>query len=222
MRALEERLRLALEGTETGFWEWDVATDVVEWSDNMGPLYGLPRGTQPGGVDDFLQEVVHPDDRGPLGELVQAAVARGESYESDLRVQLPDGGERWLYTKARVVKGPDGRPARIVGLLADVTERRRREEARAFLDAGQPGAREVDGPGAHARGGRAARGPDGSPTGARSSSRATWRHLEQLAVAHVDPEKVRWARELQERSPDPDAPTGAPAVIRSGRWSSTP
>ena len=40
----------------------------------------------------------------------------------------------------------------------------------------------------------------------------------QVAVAHVDPEKVRWALELQERyPPDPDAPTGAPAVIRNGR-----
>ena len=40
----------------------------------------------------------------------------------------------------------------------------------------------------------------------------------QVAVAHVDPEKVRWARELQERyPPDPDSPTGAPAVIRNGR-----
>ena len=48
MRGLEERLRLALEGTETGFWEWDIASDTVEWSENMGPLYGLPRGTQLG------------------------------------------------------------------------------------------------------------------------------------------------------------------------------
>src|SRR4029079_11057529 len=40
----------------------------------------------------------------------------------------------------------------------------------------------------------------------------------QVAVAHVDPDKVRWARELQDRyPPDPDSPTGAPAVIRSGR-----
>ena len=51
MRGLEERLRLALEGTETGFWEWHVASEAVEWSENMGPLYGLPRGTQPAGVD---------------------------------------------------------------------------------------------------------------------------------------------------------------------------
>jgi serine phosphatase RsbU (regulator of sigma subunit) len=41
---------------------------------------------------------------------------------------------------------------------------------------------------------------------------------EQVAVAHADPDKVRWARELQHRyPPDPDSPTGAPAVIRSGR-----
>ena len=54
MRGLEERLRLALEGTETGYWEWFVDTDVVEWSENMGPLYGLPRGYQPAGVEEFV------------------------------------------------------------------------------------------------------------------------------------------------------------------------
>ena len=42
--------------------------------------------------------------------------------------------------------------------------------------------------------------------------------LDQLAVAHEDPEKVAWARELQERYPtDPDAPQGAPNVLRTGR-----
>jgi PAS domain S-box-containing protein len=42
--------------------------------------------------------------------------------------------------------------------------------------------------------------------------------IERLAVAHQDPEKVRWAYELQERfPPDPDAPRGLPQVLRSGR-----
>ena len=41
--------------------------------------------------------------------------------------------------------------------------------------------------------------------------------IERLAVAHEDPDKVRWAYELQERyPPDPDAPTGVPQVLRSG------
>src|SRR4051794_26231278 len=135
MRGLEERLRLALEGTETGFWEWDVATDVIEWSDNMGPLYGLPRGIQPAGVQDFLDRIVHPADREALGALIAEAVEHGTAYEFDLRVALPERGERWLHAKARALPGAPARTERIIGLLSDVTERRHREDAHAFLDA---------------------------------------------------------------------------------------
>src|SRR5262249_46972293 len=140
----------------------------------------------------------------------------GTPYEYDLRVSLPERGERWLHTRARAVPGPDGRVERITGLLSDVTERRHREEAHAFLDA----ASQV-----------LVASLDPVQTLQEVAELAVPRLAdwcavqlavdgvhEQLAVAHVDPEKVRWARELQDRyPPDPDSPTGAPAVIRSGR-----
>src|SRR3954453_21938555 len=135
MEALEERLRLALEGTETGFWEWDVATDHIEWSDTMGPLYGLPRGTQPSGVQDFLDRIVHPEDREALGRLIAAAVEHGTPYEFDLRVTLPEPGESWLHARARAMPGPGGTTARAAALLGVVPDRRRREDAHAFRDA---------------------------------------------------------------------------------------
>src|SRR3954452_25621529 len=100
MRGLEERLRLALGGTETGFWEWHIPTDTIEWSENMGPLYGLARGTQPAGVQDFLDRVVHPEDRAALGTMIERAVREGTAYELDLRVSHPDRGERWLHSRA--------------------------------------------------------------------------------------------------------------------------
>src|SRR5688572_983819 len=134
MRGLEERLRLALEGTETGFWEWHVETDVIEWSDNMGPMYGLPRGTQPGGYGDFLDRILHPDDRDEMARRVAAALEHGTPYEIDVRVVLPDKGLRWLRARARAIR-TEGRTERITGLLSDVTERRAREDAREFLDA---------------------------------------------------------------------------------------
>src|SRR4051794_5651986 len=213
MRGLEERLRLALEGTETGFWEWYVESDTIEWSENVGPLYGLPRGTQPNGLEDFLDRVVHPTDRAALRTLIDAALRDGTPYEYDLRVAIPGRGERWLHTRARTVSGPDGRVERITGLLSDVTERRHREDAHAFLDA----ASQV-----------LAASLDPVRTLQEVAQLAVPRLADwcavqlapdrQVAVAHVDPDKARWARELQNRyPPDPDAPTGAPAVIRTGR-----
>ena len=86
-------------------------------------------------MEDFLDRIVHPEDRGTLTAAVAAALEHGTPYEFDLRVVLPDRGLRWLHARARAVRGPDGRTERITGLLSDVTERRQREEALAFLDA---------------------------------------------------------------------------------------
>src|SRR4051794_13812953 len=219
MRGLEERLRLALEGTETGFWEWHIATDTIEWSENMGPLYGLPRGTQPAGVEDFLERIVHPADRAALGALIERAVAEGTSYEFDLRVTIPDRGERWLHARARALQGPDGRTERVTGLLSDVTERRRREEAHAFLDAAsQALAASMDPVETLHEVTRLAVPRLADWCAVQLAKDTMTGDFRQIAVAHADPEKVRWARELQDRyPPDPDSPTGAPAVIRSGR-----
>jgi PAS domain-containing protein len=46
LRISEERLSLALEGTATGSWEWDIKADVIRWSEMVGPLHGLERGAQ--------------------------------------------------------------------------------------------------------------------------------------------------------------------------------
>jgi PAS domain S-box-containing protein len=217
MRGLEERLRLALEGTETGYWEWFVDTDVVEWSENMGPLYGLPRGYQPAGVEEFVDRIIQPEDREQMRRHVQAALEHGTAYEMDIRVVSPDKGLRWLHARARAVR-VDGRTERITGLLSDVTERRQREEAHAFLDAAsQVLANSTDPVETLEEVARLAV-PALADWCAVQLAAGDGRPFQHVAVAHVDPDKVRWARELQDRyPPDPDSPTGAPAVIRTGR-----
>ena len=47
-RLTEETLRLALEGTQTGSWIWDVETDVISWSANLGALHRHGRGLREG------------------------------------------------------------------------------------------------------------------------------------------------------------------------------
>jgi signal transduction histidine kinase len=128
-----------------------------------------------------------------------------------------DGIPRYFLAARGLWRDANGEVAGVVGVATNITERRRREQANLFLaDAGRVLAESLD---FRATLNRVAElvtpaladwcsvvlvGPSGK--------------LETLAVAHADPEKVRWAREAGDRYPiDPDAATGVPAVVRSGR-----
>jgi PAS domain-containing protein len=69
LSASERLLRQTLEATRTGSWSWDVRTNVIQWSDNLGPIHGLPRGAQPESFQGLL-ELLHPDDRQRLVDAV--------------------------------------------------------------------------------------------------------------------------------------------------------
>jgi len=217
LRLREDRLHLAMDGTGTGFWEWEVEEDRLHWTDSLAVLHDLAPGPVPRGLAGFLERV-HPDDRDPLEQRLRAAVASREELVTEYRTLGPDSGERWLATRARPIPDADGRVAALAGLTADVTERRRREDALTFLaEAGDALAGSLDPIRTLEEIARLAvpRLADWCGVALASDERGGY---DNVAVAHVDPAKVRWARELQERyPPDPDAPTGAPEVIRTGR-----
>ncbi|HYF27238.1 MAG TPA: PAS domain-containing protein, partial [Baekduia sp.] len=94
LRITEERLRVALEGTEVGFWEWDVRQDVVRWSENHGPIFGRPRGYQPRDYAEFLDAVVE-EDRPHVQAVVGAALEGHDWTDEEWRIRRPDGEVRW-------------------------------------------------------------------------------------------------------------------------------
>ena len=220
MRGLEERLRLALEGTETGFWEWDDRVRRGRVVRERRPdVRAAPRhAAGRAATTTWRAASTRPTARSCAGSCGRA-VEHGEGYEHDVRVELPDGGERWLHSRVRVLTRRRRPPER---LDRPAHRRHRAPPARGRARVpgrGEPGARRLARPAwrrsTRWRGSPSRAWPTGAPSSSRRSSAAAY---EQVAVAHVDPEKVRWARELQERyPPDPDAPTGAPEVIRSGR-----
>ena len=86
--------------------------------------------------EDFLDRIVHPDDRDAMRRSSRQALEHGTPYEFDLRVVAARQAACAGCTPARARSAAtDGRTERITGLLSDVTERRQREEAHAFLDA---------------------------------------------------------------------------------------
>ncbi|WP_166396037.1 PAS domain S-box protein [Rubrobacter marinus] len=131
-RVDQERLRLVMEAAGMGVWDWDFRTGEVVRSFVPERLLGLPSDGLSGGPE-AIPENIHPEDR----ELARAAIARslegGEDYGVEYRVVQPDESIRWIATQGRVLRDDEGRPARMLGVTKETTERRRTEEEARHL-----------------------------------------------------------------------------------------
>ena len=136
-RQLQDRLREIQQLAHLGSWEFDVATGVVEWSDELYRIYGLPPGSVTG-YESYVRRV-HPEDRPVAEELVRMALESGHPFAAEYRiVRDADGEVRWLHSRGRVVHDADGRPLRMLGTCQDVTEQKLAQQAlshRALHDA---------------------------------------------------------------------------------------
>ena len=106
-----------------GSWEWDPATGEQRWSDETFRILGLAPAQVPPTLDALLGRVPIAD-RPPVEAALRDAAQRGETFSLEHRVVRADGAERVVHQQGEVVTGPDGRPARVVGTVHDVTERK--------------------------------------------------------------------------------------------------
>ena len=133
LKESEERLRLALDAGEIGFWDWDVARDRLTWSDRMYALHGIESGAFGGRIEDF-NALLHPDDRKLVQGSIQQSLERPVPQRLEFRVFHPNGELRWLATSARAHYGDDGKPVRMLGAVTDITERKHSEQRLQMLN----------------------------------------------------------------------------------------
>lgn len=126
LEAVTDRLKMALDETETGVWEIDLETNEFIVDDASERLLGFESGTFPGTVDAFFDRI-HPDDVQRVQEALDNVVDESSvEFDVDFRVQMPSGRQRWLSSRG-VVKREDDRPTQILGIQTDLTERKERE-----------------------------------------------------------------------------------------------
>jgi len=128
LAASEGRLRRSQEAGAIGSYEWDLATGAGRQSDSMLRLVGLEPGRA-----HTLKELFDPILREDMPQVMEtvAAIARGATRrETDYRIARPaDGAVRWIRDIGQVEHDADGRPVRWVGIVQDVTDRKRAEIA---------------------------------------------------------------------------------------------
>jgi PAS domain S-box-containing protein len=130
LRKSEAWLRLALRAGAAAAWEWDLRTDRITWAEEQGSLFG--EATSPTTVESFL-DWVHPHDRSRVHRAI-TRVSRMTSPEIGLEYRSGrEGAERWIRVQGQILHDERGRPARAVGVMLDVTDRKLAELEREAL-----------------------------------------------------------------------------------------
>jgi PAS domain S-box-containing protein len=134
VRLSEERLRLTLEVTQIGAFDWDVAHDVWYASPTYYTALGYEPREGPGDRAEWVDRL-HPDDRGRFTRLTHDILTGVTNrYEYEARLRHADGSYRWVQVKALGVEhDPKGKVGRILGVRIDITERKQAEEAQRRL-----------------------------------------------------------------------------------------
>ncbi len=112
---------------QTGSWEQDlIGGQIVNTEANLRLFFGDDR-SKGARLEDYV-EALHPDDRDWVVRRRGEMLAGTGSNDIEYRVVWPDGSVHWIFGRATVVRDPGGRPIRVYGTNADVTERKRAEE----------------------------------------------------------------------------------------------
>ena len=130
LRDSEARLEEAQRIAHVGYWERDLDTNRIIWSDETYRIYGLPPQELTINFAGF-QAMIYPEDRQVVSRAVAEALRGGPRYDVEYRVVRPGGEVRIVHSQGEVTKNQSGRPCRMFGTVQDVTERKRAEAAEA-------------------------------------------------------------------------------------------
>ena len=128
LRESEARINLVTNAANLGLWLWNVRDDKLWGTEKWRKLFGFAE-SEPMKFGRLLQ-VVHPEDRERIQQLVQHTLEHGGGeYESEYRITRPDGSTRWIAGYGGVELDEHGKPAFARGVSRDITLRKQAEDA---------------------------------------------------------------------------------------------
>jgi PAS domain S-box-containing protein len=128
LRASRARLTEAERIAAIGSWEQDLSDDSVAFSDGMLAIYGLS-ADQFDGTSEAAHGLVAPEDQALVRHALGRAIAERSSYSVEYRAIRADGRVRHLRGYGDVVVNDNGQPIRVVGVVQDITDAKRTQEA---------------------------------------------------------------------------------------------
>lgn len=130
LRSSEERLRLALEGSQDGLWDWDTVSGRNIVDERWCSMLGYSKQEIREHIDQWT-ELVHPEDLPVISTAHQECVdGRTSHFAGEFRMRTKDGDWKWILGRGTVVeRGADGRPLRLTGTHKDISRQKATEQA---------------------------------------------------------------------------------------------
>jgi PAS domain S-box-containing protein len=129
LRESEERFRLLAHASSDAVWDHDYLTGQVWRGEGTQTLFGYPPDPAQA-TTEWWNERVHPEDRARIASSIRAAIeSGGHSWSDEYRFRRADGSYAIVFDRGYLLRDAAGRPLRMIGAMADVTERKRAEEA---------------------------------------------------------------------------------------------
>ena len=128
LRLLSNRLIVATKAGQIGIWDYDIATNVLVWDEQMYRLYGVAPEDFSGAYEAW-ESGLHPDDVAGESEKLLRAIRGEKEFDTEFRIIWPaDGSVRYIKANATVLRDADGQAVRVIGTNLDITEQQRAEE----------------------------------------------------------------------------------------------
>lgn len=131
LSASRERQRIAAETAGLGIFEWIQEGDRVVWeNERMYEIFERTHEEGPISGKEFRKNFLHPEDIKTFDEAVAEGRKPGTFFRSACRIRRRSTGEwRWIEFAGDFTSGPDGKAKSLVSVVADITERKRAEQA---------------------------------------------------------------------------------------------
>ncbi len=131
LRQSSQRLRMALQASRMGTWDWDLRKNLVEWSTETLSIFGISAeefgGTYEAYLDFTTNDVCDKIDREIKAFLANPPESGIIHY--DHPIFTADRQSRWIEMRGTLFNDERGRPRQITGVCADITERKQIEDA---------------------------------------------------------------------------------------------
>jgi PAS domain S-box-containing protein len=127
LKQIERELNKAQQIAHVGSWVWDIKNQTITWTDELYRIYGVDKDFVL--TFDNIVSMIHPEDREKNAVKVKELLESATTLEYEFRIIRPDTSIRHIFQSIEVSRDSTRKPLRAIGIMQDITERKKAEEA---------------------------------------------------------------------------------------------